>query len=106
PPPGAVGRFDHPVDGVKDLADGYGGGPAAVGPLVGAGVEDDEILLGGEDRVEQELPVLAASVPLPDQWIAGEQVVAVEDDVAGEGAVVETEQADDPMRDGAYRHHR
>ena len=84
---------------------GTAGGRACTGVLVGAGVGDDQRLAGREHRVEQQLAVLAARVALPGQRVAGEHVVAVADAGAREDAVVETDQADHPVRHRAHRHH-
>ena len=60
----------------------------------------------GADGVEEQLAVLAADVALPDARVAGQHVVAVVDAGPREGAVVEPEQADHPVRHRAHRHER
>jgi hypothetical protein len=64
------------------------------------------VLAGSEDRVEQQLTVLAARVALAEAGVAGEDVVAIGARVAGERTVIEAEQADDAMRHRTHRHHR
>ena len=94
------------VEGVEQLAEGYGGWAPLAGVLVGPGVGDHQRLGRGQDRVAQQLPVLAADVALAGDRAAGEHVVAVGQPEPGEHPVVEAEQADHPVRDGAHRHHR
>ena len=57
-------------------------------------------------RVEQQLAVLGARVALADVRVGEQQVVAVARRLAREDAVVEAEQADDPVRHRAHRHQR
>ena len=97
---------DGVVEGVEQLAEGYGGRPQLAGRLVGAGVGDHQLLARRHDRVEHQLPVLAAQVALAGQRRAREHVVAVDRGGAREDAVVEPEQADDAVRHRAHRHHR
>jgi hypothetical protein len=56
------------------------------------------VLAGRAQRVEQQLPVLAARVALAEVGVAGEDVVAVRDAAARERAVVEAQQAHDAVR--------
>ena len=57
-------------------------------------------------RVEQQLPVLRTDVALAGHRVAGQRVVAVDDAEPRENAVVETDQADHPVRHRPHRHHR
>ena len=93
------------VEGVEQLAERHGRWTGPAGRLVGARVGDDEVLGGGEHRVEQQLTVLAARVALAGERRAGQHVVAVDDGGAREDAVVEAEQAHHPMGHRAHRHH-
>ena len=63
----------------------------------------DQMIGCGQYGVEEQLAVLAPRIPVPDVRIVGEDVVTVPVGVAGEDAVVEPEQADHPVRDGAHR---
>ena len=56
---------------------GTAGGRAGVGALVVAGVGDDQPVGRGEQRVEQQLAVLAARVAVADVRVVEHQVVAV-----------------------------
>ena len=94
------------VDDVEQLADRDGRRPGRVGPLVVAGVGDDQPLGRREQGVEQQLAVLAARVAVADVGIIEHQVVAVARRLAGEHAVVEPEQADHPVGDRAHREKR
>jgi hypothetical protein len=100
---GVVGQADGAVDDVEQLADGDGRGPFGVGPLVTPAVGDDQVALGGQERVEEELSVLAAGVAVADAGIGRHEVVVVDVDLAGEHAVVEPEEADDPVGDRPHR---
>ena len=60
----------------------------------------------GQQRVEEQLAVLAARVALAGERRAAEDVVAVDRVAAREDAVVEADQADHPVRHRAHRHHR
>ena len=71
------------VEGVEQLAKRYGGRPLLAGVLVGAGVGDHQRLGRGADRVEQQLPVLAADVALAGHRVAGQHVVAVDEPSRG-----------------------
>jgi hypothetical protein len=98
--------FDHdlaPHD-VQQLADRDRGRALDVGALVVAGVGDDQPVLRGQQRVQQELAVLGARVAVADVGIVEQQVVTVTRRLARERPVVEAEQADDPVRDRAHRH--
>ena len=101
-----VVRGRRRVEGVEHLSQGYGGRSRLSGELVRAGVGDHQRLGRGEDRVEQQLPVLAPSVALAGQRIAGEYVVAVDRALAREHPVVEAEQAHHAVGHRAHRHHR
>ncbi len=85
---------------------GTAGGRGQVRALVGAGEGDDQPLPGGQQRVEQQLAVLAARIALADQRPGEQQVVAVARRLARERPVVEPEQADDPVGHRAHRVHR
>ena len=76
-------RSGRCVDDVQQLADGNGRRAAHVGALVVAGVGDDQPVGRGQQRVEQELAVLAARVALADQRVVEHQVVAVAAGCAG-----------------------
>ena len=97
---------DRAVDDVEQLADRHRGRARRVRALVVAGVGDDQPLGRGQQRVEQQLAVLAARVAVADVRVVEHQVVAVARRLARERAVVEAEQADDPVRDRAHRHER
>ena len=58
------------VEGVQQLAERDGRRDGRTGAAVGAGVGDDQVLPGGADRVEQQLPVLRAGVALADPRVA------------------------------------
>ena len=104
---GAARRGPHGVlHHVEQLPDGNGRRSAEIGSLVTTRVRDDEMVLSRQQRVEQELPILAAGVAVADPLVAGGQVVAVALDVAREAAVVQPEQAHHPVRDGAHGHER
>ena len=70
--------------------------------LVVAAVGDDEVLAGGQQRIEQELAVFAAGVTVAHPRVLRGEVVAVALDVARETPVVEPEQAHDLVGDGAH----
>ena len=94
------------VECVEQLAEWHGRRPRLPAVRVGAGVGDDQPLGGRADRVEQQLAVLGAHVSLAGDRSAREDVVAVDGALPREDAVVEAEQADDPVRHRAHRHHR
>ena len=94
------------VEGVEQFGQRHRRRPLLAGVFVGAGVGDDELLGRGADRVEQQLPVLGTDVALAGHRVAGEHVVAVDDAQAREDAVVETDEADHPVRHRPHRHHR
>jgi len=100
------GHDDGPVHGVEHLPERDGRRHGRAGALVVAGVRDHEVLLGGADRVEEELAVLAARVVVAHPRVPGEEVVAVAQALAREGAVVQAEQHDHAMRHRAHRHQR
>src|SRR5438034_1014496 len=79
PYPPAARNGGRAVEGVEQLAERYGRRDRGAGAVVGAGVDDDQVVLGGADRVEQQLAVLTAWVALADPRVAGEHVVAVAD---------------------------
>ena len=60
----------------------------------------------GQQRVEEQLAVLAARVALAGQRPPAEHVVAVDGVAAREDAVVEADEADHAVRHRAHRHHR
>ncbi len=94
------------VEGVEQLAEGYGRRPRLTRRLVGAGVGDHEVLGRRDDRVEHQLAVLAARVALAGDGPAGEHVVTVDRPGAREDAVVEAEQAHHAVRHRPHRHQR
>jgi hypothetical protein len=91
------------VDGVQQLAHRNRGGPQRVGALVIAAEGDDQPLGGGQQRVEQQLTVLAARVALAQVRVLQHEIVAVARGLARERAVVEPEQAHDAVRHRAHR---
>ena len=93
---------DGVVHHVQQLPDGHRRRAGLVRALVVAAVGDHQVLTGGEQRIEQELTVLAACVTVAHSWVLRGDVVAVALDVAREAAVVEAEQAHDLVRDGAH----
>ena len=97
---------DRVVHHVEQLAHRDRRWAGLVRALVVAAVGDDEVLARGQQRVEQELAVFAARVAVADPRVLRGEVVAVALDVAREAAVVEPEQADDPVGDGAHGHER
>ena len=103
---GVGAEVEARVEGVEQLADRHRRRPVDAGALVGAGVDDDEVVGGGDDRVEQQLAVLGGGVALADAGVAGEDVVAVRARLAGEDLVVHAEQAHDAVRHRAHRHQR
>lgn len=62
------------------------------------------MLLGGTDRVQEQLTVLAADVTLTRARIACQQIVAVDDAGPREGTVVHADQAHDAVRHRAHWH--
>ena len=98
-------RLGGAVEGVEQLAEGYGGRAVLPAVRVGAGVGDDELVGRGTDRVEQQLAVLGADVTLTGDRGAGQHVVAVDRALPGEHPVVEPQQADHAVRDRAHRDH-
>ncbi len=102
---GAAGRRAHGViHHVEQLADGDGGRPAEIRSLVAAGVRDDQVVLRGQQCVQEELTILASHVAVTDPLTACREIVAVPLDVTGEAPVVEPEETHHPVRDGAHRH--
>ena len=103
------GVADRPVrryvEGVEQLAEGNGRRVLQTGHGVCSGVGDDEAVRGGHDRVEQQLAVLAAQVPLPGDRVASQDVVAVGGLHPRERAVLQPHEADDPVRHRAHRDH-
>ena len=55
---------------VEQLADGNSGRAAQIGAFVAAGVRDDQVIPGRQQRVEQQLTILAARVPVADLLVA------------------------------------
>ena len=102
--PAAVRRGGGAVESVEQLAERDGRRHGCARTFVGAGVGDDQVVLGRADGVEQQLAVLAARVALADPGVAGQHIVAVVAALPGEDAVVETEQAHDAVRHRAHRH--
>ena len=100
---GAVLGAHRGVDGIQQLADGDGRRAGGVGALVVAAVGDDQALGGRQQRVEQQLAVLAARVAVAQLGVLEHQVVTIARGLAREGAVVETEQADHPVGHRAHR---
>ena len=99
-------RSDRVLHHVEQLPDGNGGRSTEIGALVAARVRHDQVILGRQQRVEQELTILAARITVADPLVARREVVAVALDVAGEAPVVQPEQAHHPVRDGAHGHQR
>ena len=64
------------------------------------------MLGGGQQRVEEQLAVLAPRVTLAGQRPAAEDVVAVHGVATREDAVVQADEADHAVRHRAHRHHR
>ena len=102
----AVGGADGGVDDVEQLVDRDRRREHLVGAGVAAGVGDDEGVAGGEHGVEQELAVLGPAVVVAEVAPAEEQVVAVGRAAAGEGAVVEADEAHHPVGHRAHRDER
>ena len=101
----AVGGPHRLIDRVEQLADRHRGRALRPGPRIGTAVEDQEVLGGAHDRVEQQLTVLTAAVPVADPRIAGQHVVAVGPGAAGKGQIVHPQQADHAVRDRTHRVH-
>ena len=99
-------RRSRPVGGVQQLPERDCGWTAGAGVLVGAGVGDDDVLGRGQQRVEEELAVLAAGVALTAERSAEQHVVAVDGAAAREHPVVQSDQRHDAVRDRAHRRHR
>ena len=102
----ALRRPHGVVDHVEQLTDRHGRRTRQVGALVATRVRHDQVILRRQERVEEQLAVFAADVAVTDSRVPSGQVVAVPLDVAREAAVVESEQAHHPVRDGAHRHER
>ena len=100
-----IGRCeaDRAVDDIEQLTNWDGRGSLGVGALVTAGVGDDEVLGGRQERIEQELTVFDARVAVADVRVAADDVVTISPCVAGKHPVVKAEKADDPMRHGPHR---
>ena len=94
------------VEGVQQFVQRHRGRTRLPRVLIGPGVGDDQLFGGRADGVEQQLPVLRTDVAFAGHRVAGQHVVAVDDAEAREDAVVETDQADHPVRHGPHRHHR
>ena len=105
--PLAHGAAARAVEGVEQLAQRHGGRAGGAGVLVGAGVGDDQ-------RARWRRMIASSSswrssdcgVALAGERVAGEHVVAVDRLGAGEDAVVEADEAHDPVGHRAHRHHR
>ena len=72
-------------------------------PLVASAVSDHEMVPCRQDRVEQELAILATGIAITHARRPGEQIVAVGRRETRELAVVEPEQTDDSVRHGTHR---
>src|SRR5687768_4308916 len=84
---GVVWLPDRGGDRVQKLIQRDGRWTPRVGALVRSCVDDYEVARRGQHRIEQQLPVLAAHVPLADARVPGEHVVAVVAGRAWEDAV-------------------
>ena len=93
----------RPIDDVEQLADRNGRRAAQVRALVCPRVGDDQPLGRRHQRVKQHLAVLGARVAVADVGLGEQQVVAVAAGPARELAVVEPEDAHDPVRNRAHR---
>ena len=93
------------VQGIQQFTQRHGRRPPGAGAFVGAGVGDDQMLGRRQDRVQHQLPILAARIPFADGRITGDDVVAVDAAAAREDPVVQAEQADHPVRHRPHRHH-
>ena len=91
---------------VEQLVDRHRRRQHLVGAGVAAGVGDDERVAGGEDGVEEELAVLGSAVVVAEVAGAQQEVVAVGGAAAGEGAVVEADEAHHPVGHRAHRDER
>ena len=96
----------HDGDDIAQFAQRHGGRPVCTGDGIGAGVEQQDTVAGGHQRVEQQLPILAARITFSHNWIECGDVVAVDVGAAREVLVVEPEQHQDPMRHRPHRDHR
>ena len=76
------------VDHVQQLADRHGGWTRQIGPLVASRVGHHEVVPRRQDRVEQQLPILAAHVAVSHPRITRGEVIPVALDMAGKAAVV------------------
>ena len=94
------------LEGVQQFVQRHRGGPGLPRVLIGSGVGDDEFLGGRADGVQQQLAILRTDVALAGHRVAGQYIVAINDAEARKDAVVETDQADHPVRHGPHRHHR
>ena len=92
------------VQGVQQLTDRHRRRAVRAGARVRAAVDHHQVLLGGHDRVQQQLPVLAARVAIADPGLGGEHVVPVRARSARKDAVVDAEQAHHPVRHRPHRH--
>ena len=100
-----AGRAPHRVfDHVEQFPDRNGGWPTEIGALVATRVRHHEVIPCRQQRVQQELTVLAAHVTVTHALVARRQVVTVPLNVPGEAAVVQPEEAHHPVRDGAHGH--
>ena len=59
------------VQGVEQLAERHRRRPARARAFVGAGVGDDQLLGGGQHRVQHQLPVLGPRIPLAHRRVRG-----------------------------------
>ena len=55
-----------PIDHVEQFTERHGRGMAQIRPLVPSRIRDHEVVSSGQDRVEQQLAVLAAPVAISD----------------------------------------
>ena len=94
------------VQGVQHLRQWHRRRSGLTGVLVGPGVRDHQGVGRRADRVEQQLTVLRTDVALPGLRVAGQGVVPVEAAGPGEDGVIESDQADHPVRHRPHRDHR
>jgi hypothetical protein len=88
-----------PVDDVEQLAYRNRRRPGRVGALVTAAVRDHQMLGGCEQRVEQQLPILAAGILVTNPGVPGHEVVTVGSRAAREGPIIQAHKAYDAVRD-------
>ena len=91
---------------IEQLAHRHGRWAREVGALIAPGVRHHQMVAGRQQRIEEELPVLAPHLGIADPLVARSQVVPVALDVTRETPVVQAQQAHHPVRDGAHGHER